>query len=103
MSLKAILITSGVAVVLSAGMPHNSAAQIAQQPTVVSPTTGQPPTGAASGTTDKQGQTNKPAGTSGSTERPKGKLRIGSPKAPKPAAAQRAARHHGRAKRHVKQ
>ena len=102
MSLKAIVITAGVALVLTAAMQQSSEAQIAQQPTVVSPTPGQPPTGVATGTTDKQGQTNRPAGTSGSTERPKGKLRLGGPKTPKQAKEQHATKPHSHLKRRAK-
>jgi hypothetical protein len=59
---KNILATSGLALVIAVAVPFAAHAQGAQpnQPTATSGTSSQPPTGAATGTTDRQGQTGQP-------------------------------------------
>src|SRR4051812_30933085 len=61
--MKTTVLTSMCAFALSTAAPFAAHAQVAQPnqpPTASSPTSSQPPTGAATGTTDRQGQTGQP-------------------------------------------
>jgi hypothetical protein len=66
----------GLLIGLTVALPYATYGQVAQRPqpsTTTSSTSSQPPEGAATGTTDRQGQTNQP-GNVNSPDRPTGTL-----------------------------
>jgi hypothetical protein len=83
-SIRRILTIGAVALGLTVALPYHTGAQIAQRPqppTTTAGTSSQPPTGAATGTTDKQGQTNEPNDVNRTQPSPKGDV-VGDPDRP---------------------
>lgn len=69
MTVKSLALVINAAFVVAVALPSSSSAQISQTPLISPPVSSQPPTGTATGTTDRQGQTNRPHRAAPSTPR----------------------------------